>query len=62
MSLINQTSADLETGVFKKFVSYITSYGITISNIEKAIDFVNIPEVLHLGYAMALRKAVKNNA
>ena len=61
VSLIGQTSADLETGIFKKFVSYITSYGITISNIEEAIDFVNIHEGLHLGYAMALRKAVKNN-
>lgn len=41
------------------FRSYKTSYAITISNIEEAIEIVNIDEGLYLGYAMALRKGVK---
>ena len=57
--LINRISSDLEAGIFKTYTPYTTSYGTTISNIEQAIKFVNIHEGLHLGYAMALRKAVK---
>ncbi len=38
--------------------SYTTSYGVTIESVSQAVAFNNIHEVLHLGYAMALRKLV----
>ncbi|MFT4521650.1 MAG: hypothetical protein ACI8ZN_000587 [Bacteroidia bacterium] len=49
---------DVEKGIFKNYVSYTTSYGVELNNIEQAVGFNNMHEALHLGYAMALARAV----
>ena len=50
--------ADFEEGKFTNFKEYPTSYGYILHNIEEAVTFNNIHEALHLGYAMALVKAL----
>ena len=49
---------DYHKGVFKTYNEYTTSYNVTLNNIEKAIMFNNVHEGLHLGYIMALKKAL----
>jgi hypothetical protein len=53
-----QTVLDYENGVFKKFKTYPTSFGITLNNIEDVITFNNVHENIHLGSIMALKKLV----
>ncbi|MFT7613934.1 MAG: hypothetical protein ACI9J3_002914 [Parvicellaceae bacterium] len=40
------------------FTEYTTSYNITLKTVEEAIAFSNMHEALHLGYAMAIKKAL----
>lgn len=45
----------------KRFTSYsatTTRYGVTLSNIEEALDFLLFHEGLHTGYVWALQRAV----
>jgi hypothetical protein len=47
-----------KSGDFKSYSTYETSYGATLNSIEEAINFNNLHEALHLGYVMALKKAL----
>lgn len=49
---------DYHKGLFKKFSSYPTSYGVTLNTIEDAIMFNNVHENIHLGYMMAQKRLV----
>ena len=49
---------DYDGGRFERFTSYTTSAGIQLASIEDAITFNNFHEGLHLGYIMALKKAL----
>lgn len=49
---------DYETGVFKTFHPYTTSFGVRLYSIEEAIQFVTVHEGLHLGYMMGIRKGL----
>lgn len=40
------------------FKEYTTSYGVTISSLEEAINFANVHEGLHFGYILAQKKLV----
>jgi hypothetical protein len=56
ISTVHQLESDLEAGIFQNYKEYPTSFGISLSSIEEAIQFNNVHEGLHLGYAMAIRK------
>lgn len=60
ISTLDQFQKDLDSQLFQNYHEYTTSFGTTLSNIEEGITFNGMHETLHLGYAMALRKAVKN--
>lgn len=49
---------DYQEGIFRHYVSYKTSYGVELNNIDDAIIFNNIHEGLHLGYMMAMVKSL----
>ncbi|KAA3640308.1 MAG: DinB family protein [Bacteroidetes bacterium] len=57
-SAIDQTEKDLAAGVFGDYKEYPTSYGITLHNLEEAIIFNNMHEAMHLGYIMAMKRAL----
>ena len=57
-STIDQLQADFDNNKFLVYTPFSTSYGIQINNINEAVDFANIHEAFHLGYTMALRRAV----
>ncbi len=47
---------DYAAGLFKNFNAYPTSYNVTLTSIEDAIQFNNVHEGLHFGYIMAMKK------
>jgi hypothetical protein len=49
---------DYKAGRFESFTPYETSYGVNLASVEDAIRFNNLHEALHLGYAMALKRAL----
>jgi hypothetical protein len=57
--LPTKIETDYSNGVFKNYNSYTTSYNITLSSVENAIQFNNVHEGLHFGYIMALKKVIK---
>ena len=59
ISLVSQFEADYTAGLFKTYTSYTTSVGITLVDIDTAIDFNAFHEGIHLGVLLAMRKLVK---
>ena len=59
--LIEELRSDYLNGLFDVFETYTTSSGSSIASIESAISYVAVHDGLHLGYSMALRRAVRNS-
>ena len=55
----DRLESDYEAGLFSSYEPYATSFGVKLNTIEDALGFMVIHEGLHLGYVMALRRAVK---
>jgi len=50
--------ADHEAGRFETYTEYTTSAGVTLTCFEDALAFNEFHEGLHLGYLLAMRKAL----
>lgn len=60
-STIEQLEADYKNGVFKTYNEYtVSTTGNTLTNIDEALQFILFHEGMHLGYILALARAVKN--
>lgn len=55
---LDQTEKDIQAGVFKSFQEYPTSTGFVLKSVEDAMNFNNFHEGIHLGYVLALKKAL----
>lgn len=55
---IEQTQKDIEEDSFKSFTKYPTSTGFVLKSVDDAFEFNNFHEGIHLGYVLALKKAV----
>ncbi|MEM9857891.1 MAG: DinB family protein [Bacteroidota bacterium] len=58
--LVTNFENDIENQIFKSYTNYETSFGITLNTIDDAIVFNNMHETLHLGYIMAMRRAMSH--
>jgi len=59
LTTVDQMEEDYEHGVFgNDFKTYTTSYNITLTKLEDAINFNNVHEGLHYGVIRALVRAV----
>ena len=56
VTAVEQMEKDYESGLFKNYNQYETSYGVTLNSIDDAILFNNSHEALHLGYMLAMSK------
>lgn len=60
--LLTETSKilmkDFDADFFIDYTPYSTSFGLDLKNIQDAIIFNNMHESLHLGYAMAQKRAL----
>ncbi|GGZ27334.1 hypothetical protein GCM10007049_20190 [Echinicola pacifica] len=59
LSTLESFKNDLMIGIFKEFTEYSTSFGITVKSIHDAVEFNGLHEAMHLGYALAQRRALK---
>jgi len=60
-STIEKTTEDYNKGLFKNYESYtVSTTGNTLTNIDEAFQFIMFHEGMHLGYVMALLRAIKN--
>ena len=57
-SPLDKTDEDYSNGLFKIYNEYTVSTGSTLAKVEDAISFNNFHEGIHLGYILALKKAL----
>ena len=58
---IEKTKADYNNNAFNNFNTYtVSTTGNTLTNIDESFEFILFHEGMHLGYIMALSRAVKN--
>jgi len=57
-STLEQTIKDYKEGIFKAYNTYTTSTNSTMTSVEEAIAFNNFHEGIHLGYILALKRAL----
>ena len=57
-STLDKTKEDYEKGVFKNYNAYTTSTNSNMTKVEEAIAFNNFHEGIHLGYILALKRAL----
>lgn len=57
-STLEQTEKDIKANNFKEYNSYMTSTGFELQSISHAFNFNNFHEGIHLGYILALKKAL----
>jgi len=55
---IEKTEQDLDHEIFKSYTVHKTSPGFEIRNVGDALAFNNFHEGIHLGYILALKKAL----
>lgn len=55
---LDKTETDIAKGIFKSYNEYETSTGFVLKSYEDAMQFNNFHEGIHLGYILALKKAV----
>lgn len=57
-STIEKTKEDFQDKIFTEFETYTVTTKSTLTNVEEAIDFNNFHEGIHLGYILALKRAL----
>lgn len=58
LELPKQFQKDYDNNLFETYNEYTTSVNVTIDSLEKAIDFNNFHEGIHLGVLLSLKKLV----
>ncbi|MBP0905584.1 DinB family protein [Mariniflexile gromovii] len=60
-STVEKTKEDYNSGLFKNYQEYtVSTTGNTLTNIDEAFQFIMFHEGIHLGYVMALLRAIKS--
>ncbi|WP_308991572.1 DinB family protein [Mariniflexile litorale] len=60
-STVEKTKEDYSNGLFENYQEYtVTTTGNTLTNIDEAFQFILFHEGMHLGYVMALLRAIKD--
>jgi hypothetical protein len=57
-STLGELEIDYNNNLFKNYPTFTTRYGVELSSIENAIDFLTFHDGLHMGYVMALKRLV----
>jgi len=58
-STLEPFEKDYQKGLFVNYRSWTTRYGATLNSIEDAISFLLFHDGFHVGYVMALKRALK---
>lgn len=57
-STIDQLEEDYKTDMFANYVPWVTRYEVKIDSVNDALTFLPFHEGLHMGYIMALKRAI----
>ncbi len=60
ITAIAQFEKDYQNGLFTSYTAFTSGYGIAVNNIDEAISFLLFHEALHVGYIMAMKRAVRD--
>ena len=58
LSTLDELEADYDAGIFKNYTSVVTRYGIEITDIDDAINFLPFHDGLHMGCVVTLKRLV----
>jgi hypothetical protein len=59
LSVVDKLETDYNESSFSNYGTFTTPYGVEITNIDEAIDFILFHEGLHTGYIMAMKRLLK---
>ncbi|MDQ6844789.1 MAG: DinB family protein [Bacteroidota bacterium] len=62
VKLIKELSEDFENNLFENFMPYKTGFQIELTNIADVLKYICMHEGLHLGYSMALKRAIRKTS
>ena len=57
-STLDSFSEDYKNGLFSEYKAYDTSFGVSLTGIEDALQFNAVHEGMHLGYCQGLRRSL----
>ena len=57
-STLDQFEADYKKGIFIEYSPVVTRYGVELTNITEAVNFLPFHDGFHMGYVMALRRVI----
>ena len=57
-STLDRFEADAQKGIFTAYTPVVTRYGVELTNITDAVNFLPFHDGFHMGYVMALRRIV----
>ena len=58
VTTIDRLETDYSAGLFTNYPQWATRYGVQISSIEDAINFLPFHEGMHIGYVMAQKRVI----
>jgi hypothetical protein len=59
LSILDKLETDYDQNSFSNYGTFTTPYGVEITNIDDAINFMLFHEGLHTGYIMAMKRLLK---
>ena len=57
-STLDRFEADAQKGIFTAYTPVVTRYGVELTNITDAVNFLPFHDGVHMGYVMALRRVM----
>jgi hypothetical protein len=57
-STLDQFEADTKKGIFVEYNPVVTRYGVELTSITEAMNFLPFHDGFHMGYVMALKRMV----
>ena len=58
LSTIDKLETDYDENIFTNYPTFTTHYGVELTSIEDAINFLSFHDGFHMGYILALKRAV----
>jgi hypothetical protein len=62
LTSLDPLETDYSNNLFQNYPTWTTRYGVTITTIDEALQFLLFHEGLHTGYIMALKRVVTKGA
>ncbi|WP_428328762.1 DinB family protein [Mucilaginibacter sp.] len=62
LTSVDQLANDYDSGLFKQYTAVTTRYGVELTSVEDAIEFLPFHEGFHMGYIAALKRSIVQTA